>query len=299
MHSDLPIPPPRIDAHRYTDQEHGWIDESKGFLRRDSLVPDLLEELHAVDVQGTVAVQARQTVQETDWLLSIAHETPAILGIVGWLPIASPELDRHFDRFAGETLVCGVRHVVQAEPDGFLDAPAFNAGIRKLQPAGLAYDILVFERQMPEAIRFVDRHSSQSFVLDHIAKPRIAANELEPWRTRIRELARRSNVTCKMSGMVTEADPLEWKPDQLRAYADVVLETFGPSRCMIGTDWPVLTTGCTYAQWWKLVEGWIAPLSRSEQAQILGGTAPGIYCLQHSLATIHKQQGGVPHGEHA
>ena len=185
-----------------------------------------------------------------------------------------------------------MRHVVQAEPEGFLDGVAFNRGISMLRGSGLTYDILVYEGQLDEVGRFTDRHPEQSFVLDHMAKPRIASGELEPWRTRIRDLARRPNVTCKISGMVTEADPKRWTAAQLRPYFDVVLEAFGPSRLMIGTDWPVLTLGCGYAQWWRVVEAWTGALSPQERADILGGTARRVYRLQvESMQTAQGASG--------
>ena len=278
----------RIDAHhhlwQYTAADFGWLDGALDVLRRDFLLADLQQELASAQVDGSVVVQARQTLEETEWLLQLAEITPALCGVVGWLPIASSSLELQLERLSRNPYLKGLRHVVQAEPDGFLDAPLFNAGISRLKSTGLVYDILIVERQLAEAIRFVDRHPSQAFVLDHIGKPRIAAGEREPWHTQIRELARRPNVSCKLSGMVTEADPRNWKDDLLRPYADVVLDAFGPNRVMIGTDWPVLTAGCSYAGWWQLVEHWISALSSAEQAQILGATATAIYDLSPSTS---------------
>jgi L-fuconolactonase len=243
-------------------------------------VDDLTAVLGEASVDGAVAVQARQTVAETEWLLALARQTPAMLGVVGWLPLASPELPRMLDRFSPEPFLKGVRHVVQGERAGFLDEPAFNHGVARLRTSGLVYDVLIFERQLEETIRFVDRHPEQAFVLDHVAKPKIASGETEPWRRYISELARRPGVTCKVSGMVTEANPQNWNVAQLQPYFDAVLEAFGPGRLMMGSDWPVLTLGCGYAQWWRLAEQWIASLSQDEQADILGKTAIRVYGLQ-------------------
>ncbi len=275
---------PRIDAHhhlwRYTPEEYGWIDDSLRALRRDFLLEDLRAELRTANVDSTVAVQARQTLAETEWLLELAAEPDSPLaGVVGWLPLASPDLEPQLDRLTGREALKGLRHVVQAEPAGFLDTDAFNRGIRTLRPLGLVYDILIFAPQLEEAARFVDRHPAQPFVLDHIAKPSIRTGEIKQWSAAIRELARRPHVTCKLSGMVTESDARNWSPAQLQPYLEVVLEAFGPERLMIGTDWPVLTVGCTYAQWWRTVEDWIAPLSPDEQKAILGGTAARVYNL--------------------
>jgi L-fuconolactonase len=278
----------RIDAHhhlwRYSPEEYGWIDESLLPLRQDFLPDQLAQELASSHVDGTVAVQARQTVEETEWLLQLAGEpTSTIRGVVGWLPIAEPNFPQLLDRFSAFPALRGLRHVVQAEPRGFFDEPAFNRGIARLPRHGLVYDILIVHRQLDEATRFVDRHPGQVFVLDHLAKPDIRHGEIARWKAAITELSRRSNVSCKISGMVTEADPSCWTPEQLRPYFDVALDAFGPHRMMIGTDWPVLTVGCGYGQWWETVEAWSNELSRSEQHAILGETAQRVYRLRENI----------------
>ena len=273
----------RVDAHhhlwRYTEEEYGWIDDRMAVLRRDYLPGELARETADAGVDATVAVQARQTMEETEWLLDLAAHAPVIAGVVGWAPIASEAFPAMLQELAARPLLKGMRHVVQAEPDGFLDAPAFNRGIAALRDTGLVYDVLIFARQLKEATRFVDRHPQQSFVLDHIAKPDIAGDGLAAWATNFRELARRENVTCKLSGMVTEADWSHWTPEALKPYFEVALEAFGPSRLMAGTDWPVCTVACTYAKWWETVRAWIAPLSTTERAAIEGGVATRVYGL--------------------
>jgi L-fuconolactonase len=227
-------------------------------------------------------VQARQTLEETHWLLELAAKSDTIRGVVGWAPIAADDFPATLESLRQNPLLKGLRHVVQAEPDGFLDAPGFNRGIASLLPAGLVYDILIFARQLPEATRFVDRHPRQSFVLNHIAKPDIKASGFASWNQAIRELAQRENVVCKLSGMVTEADWHTWSPAQLQPYFDTVLEAFGPSRLMFGSDWPVLTVAGSYARWRNVVADWLTPLSPSERSQIEGGTASRIYCLERT-----------------
>ncbi len=275
----------RVDAHhhlwRYTAEEYGWIDDAMNALRTDFLLDDLAPLLRDTAVDRTVAVQARQTIEETRWLLSLGGEGSPIAGVVGWLPIAAPEFPALLDTFSREILLKGLRHVVQDEAAGFLDGDAFNAGMRRLLPTGLVYDILIRWQQLPEAIRFVDRHPNQVFVLDHLAKPPVRSGAMEPWASNIRELARRRNVTCKLSGMVTEADPAQWTAEQLKPYVDVMLETFGPERLMIGSDWPVLTVGCGYTEWWHTVETWVAPLSEPERGAMLGETASSVYRLMN------------------
>lgn len=273
----------RIDAHhhlwKYQAREFDWLEGDLSGLRRDFLPPDLLREMGQAGVSGAVAVQARQSLKETDWLLEVAAVTPSILGVVGWLPILESDLADLLDRYSAFPLLKGIRHVVQAEAPEFMDSPAFNAGMSRLTSTGLVYDILIFERQLEEAIRLVDRHPNQSFVLDHIAKPRIADGQFLPWADNLRSLAQRPNVVCKVSGMVTEADVRQWTPEQLRPYFEVVLAAFTPARLMIGTDWPVLTAGCSYPQWWQIIDSWIEGLTADEQGKILGETARRVYHL--------------------
>jgi len=273
----------RVDAHhhlwRYTPEEFGWIDDAMCTLRRDFLPGDLAREAREAGVDATVAVQARQTVAETAWLLQVAAQSELIRGVVGWLPIAADDFPSALERFDAGPLLKGLRHVVQAEPDGFLDGAEFNRGIAALLPTGLVYDILIFARQLAEATRFVDRHPRQIFVLDHMAKPSIAAGEIAGWSREIRELAKRGNVVCKLSGMVTEADWSSWSAASLGPYFDMALEAFGPARLMAGSDWPVLSVACSYGRWWQTIAEWIAPLSAAEREQIEAGTAIQTYRL--------------------
>lgn len=272
-----------IDAHhhlwRYSAEEFGWIDDDMAALRRDFLLDDLICELATAKVDGLVTVQARQTSEETRWLLELARGCDAVRGVVGWAPIASPEFGASLDTFAVEAKLVGLRHVVQAEPDGFLDGTDFNSGIRAMRGSGLIYDLLIVERQLEEAIRFVDRHPDQVFVLDHVAKPKIASGEIEPWRSRILDLSKRANVVCKISGMVTEDSWSRWTIESLRPYLDVVVEAFGPDRLMAGSDWPVCLVATSYGRWWRVLREYFAGFSEVERSQILGETAIKTYGL--------------------
>ena len=279
----------QIDAHqhfwRYTPADFDWLDDTMAAQRRDFLPADLAPHLAARNIAGTIAVQARMSLEETDWLLELARENPRVIrGVVGWIPLSEPaqaaaELDRRSDNRA----LVGIRHVVQGQPAGFLDAPAFNAGIREVTARGLAYDILIYANQLDEAARFVDRHPAQTFVLDHIAKPVIAPALPPPaaWAASIRELARRENVSCKFSALTTEirAPGYAWTPALLRPYFDTVLAAFGPRRLMFGSDWPVCLAGTGYARWHQFVADCAAPLTETERAAILGETAARIYKL--------------------
>ena len=273
-----------IDAHhhlwRYAPSEYGWIDESMAALQRDFLPSHLVAELAAAGIDGTIAVQARQTLDETRWLLALADETPAIRGVVGWAPIAGEDFPGVMEEFGDATKLKGLRHVIQGEKDAYyMLREDFNAGIRSLEGSGLVYDILVHERQLPQTIEFVDAHPRQVFVLDHIAKPLIAAGTLEPWATHIRELARRENVSCKLSGMVTEANWTHWSHATLKPYLDIVVEAFGPARLMAGSDWPVCLVACGYRQWFDLLRVHFAGYSQEEQSALFGGSAIKVYHL--------------------
>ena len=273
-----------IDAHhhlwRYTPAEYGWIDDSMQRLRQDFLPADLKAEMAAAGVDGSVAVQARQTLEETHWLLDLADEWDAIRGVVGWAPIAGAEFPAIMEQFDGRVKLKGLRHVIQGEPDeNYILREDFNAGIRALAGSGLVYDVLIYERHLPQTIEFVDRHPNQVFVLDHIAKPLIAAGELEPWAGRIRELAKRENVSCKVSGLVTEATWDAWSAQTLKPYLDVVAEAFGPERLMAGSDWPVCLVAAGYQQWWELLRAYFADFSDAERERTFGGTAIEIYRL--------------------
>ena len=273
----------KIDSHHhfwhYNTQDYGWISDEMAVLRRDFLPSDLKPELDRAGIDRVVSVQARQCVEETEWLLKLAEENDFIAGVVGWLPIASPEFPVLLEKFAANPKLRAIRHVVQDEPDDrFILGEAFNQGIDRLLSTHLVYDILIFERHLPYAIEFVKRHSEeQVFVLDHIAKPKIAAGEMQPWADNLRKLAAFPNVFCKLSGLVTEADIHNWTPDQLRPYVETVLDAFGPGRVMFGSDWPVCTCATTYTAWRGLVGEFISHLSEHEQDQIMGGTALKAY----------------------
>jgi L-fuconolactonase len=276
-----------IDSHhhfwRYTAAEYGWIGDGMATIRRDFLPEHLDAELTAAGVDGAITVQARQTVEETAWLLELARSWPRNCGVVGWVPLCDPRVGETLERFAASPALRGVRHVVQGEPDDeFMLRPDFNRGVSALGPLGLVYEILIFERQLPAAIRFADLHPDLRLVLDHVAKPRIRDGELEPWASRMRELARRPNLWCKLSGMVTEADYGGWTVEQLRPYVAVALDCFGPERLLFGSDWPVCLVACSYGRWVRIVREAIADLSQAEQAAILGGNAARVYGCGHA-----------------
>jgi len=274
-----------IDAHhhlwKYSAAEYGWITPEMPAIRKDFLPEDLEKVLHHFGIEGAVTVQARQTLEETAWLLDLAGRHEIMRGVVGWAPLTEGAgVKKHLERFAANRKLRAIRHIVQDEPDPrYILRADFNEGVRTLHDFGLRYDILIFEKHLPAAIEFVDRHPNQVFVLDHVAKPRIKEHILSPWDSNMRELAKRQNVYCKLSGMVTEADPKRWTAATLQPYIDVALAAFGPKRLMFGSDWPVVLLAANYDQWYGVVTNAIARLSQPERDRIMGGTAIEAYGL--------------------
>jgi L-fuconolactonase len=274
----------KIDAHqhfwRYSAAEYDWIDDNMRAIRTDFLPETFAPVLAPNGVSGTVAVEARQTLKETNWLLDLADEHSWIKGVVGWVPLADPNVGDTLASLVQRPRFKGVRHVVQGESDpAFLERTEFNRGIEECTKLGLVYDVLILERQLPATIKFADRHPNQVFVLDHIAKPVVQGVPSAPWVENIRELARRENISCKFSGVVTEVSGWQWTPELLRPYFDVVLEAFGPHRLMFGSDWPVCLVAASYAQWFEFVQSCVASLSANDRDRVLGGNAVQIYRL--------------------
>ena len=272
-----------VDAHHhlwsYNQKEFDWLTTPLAELRRDFLPADLIVALNSSHVDFAIAVQARQSLEETDWLLQCADSTPRIAGVVGWAPLDAPELPTILDACANTAKLVGFREIAQGQPEGFFDRPGFNIGIVELTSRNLAYDVLIYEHQLPQAIAFVDRHRNQCFVLDHAAKPRIRVREMEPWRSQIRDLARRSNIMCKLSGLVTEDDWSTWDLDTLRPYIDVCVEAFGTDRLLAGSDWPVCLVASSHTRWWNLLHDYFATFTPAERQRIFGGNAIEVYRL--------------------
>jgi L-fuconolactonase len=273
----------RIDAHhhlwRYDAAEFSWIDDNMATLRRDFLTDEFWPELQKAQIDATVVVQARESLEETNWLLKCARSTPFIRGVVGWAPLEAEDFPEILSRLGDTDRLIGFREIVQTKPDGYLDGPAFNRGIRHLTDLNLTYDILIQERQLVEAARFVDRHPYQRFVLDHAAKPNISKSELEPWKTHLRDLAHRPNVSCKISGLVTEANWQHWTVETLRPYVDICVEAFGTDRLLAGSDWPVCLVASTYVRWWDVLALHFASYTGAEVRRIFGGNAIDFYQL--------------------
>ncbi len=286
-----------IDSHvhlwRYDAVDYHWIRPEERAIQRDFLLPELHAELDHAGVDGVIAVQARQTLAETRALLAHAGASPRIHGVVGWAPLADPAIGGQLDQLGSLGPLVGVRHVVQGEPDdGFLDRPDIARGLAETSRRGLAYDLLVHGHQLPRAIRCADAHPELRCVLDHVGKPRCrpatgsaraTAEAFTQWSRDLRELARRPNAWCKLSGLAYEAGP-QWSAAGLRPYLDLAVEAFGPRRLLFGSDWPVCLVHATYRSWLEAVRTTIAALSRDERASILGAAARAAYRIDAQAA---------------
>jgi L-fuconolactonase len=270
-----------VDAHfhmwHYRPAELPWISDDMAALKRDVLADEAAREFAGSGVRGGVAVQARSSLAETDFLLAQQAASAAVLGVVGWVDLCAPDAGSVLERYAGR--LAGVRHIVQSEPDDFLLRADFQRGVALLAGFGMTYDILIVPRQLPAACAFADRNPDLRLVLDHLAKPPIASAGIEPWARDLRELARRPHVFAKASGLVTEADWARWTPDQLRRYLDVAFEAFGAERILFGSDFPVCLAAASYAAVKRVVDDYCAALSDGERAGVLADNATAFYRL--------------------
>ena len=273
----------RIDSHQhfwnYNPVEYPWI-RPEWPIRHSYLPETLAVELKSCQIDGCVAVQARQTLLESQWLLELADRSPIIKGVVGWVDLRASDVARQLGRFASHSKFVGVRHVLQDEPDdNYMLDFHFQRGISELRQFDLTYDLLIFPRQLPAAISLVSAFPKQPFVLDHIAKPPIKEGVLDPWRGHLQMLATLPNVCCKVSGLITEADWGNWHPSQFKPYLEVVFEAFGPERVMFGSDWPVALLAGTYQKVFELVREYVTPLGAGIEAAFFGGNAVNFYQL--------------------
>ena len=274
-----------IDSHhhlwKYSAAEYPWIPPNS-LLAHDHLLNELNEATSAAGVDGTIVVQARQTLEESEWLLSLADQSDLIAGVVGWVPLVDPNVAHPLSHLAAHPKLKGVRHVLQEEPDSYFHREDFHRGLALLPDLDLRYDLLIFQRQLPVAIGLVDQQPGLGIILDHLAKPEIRNGKIDPaWKSGMVELAKRDHILgVKVSGMVTEVLDPAIDPDTLRAYFEETLELFGPDRVMLGTDWPVcLLRIDSYPSWIQTVRTFVEDLTADESAAILHDNAVRIYNL--------------------
>lgn len=273
-----------IDSHqhfwKYEPVKHSWIDDDMSVIRRNFSPSDLAKVYQENSIDGCVAVQADQTLEETDFLIDLASINNFIKGIVGWVDLRAENIENVLEKYSTDKIVKGFRHVVQGEADhNFLLRPNFSRGISLLEKHNFTYDILVFPHQLGSVLEFVKKFPHQKFVIDHIAKPYIKDGYFEGWATMMTAIGKHENVSCKMSGMVTEADFITWTPEQIHPYMDTVLEAFGSKRILFGSDWPVCLVAGNYSKIKKLTTDFISQLSKIEQNSIMGNNAIEFYNL--------------------
>lgn len=273
----------KIDAHhhcwRYNAEQHAWIDDSMQAIRKDFCPEDLQPCIDENEITGTVLVQVDQTHEENHFMLSLAQTSTFIKGLVGWIDLLAPDLHDQLAMWTEEPHMKGFRHIAQAEAHDFLARPDIIKGIGALHKYGFTYDILIKPPQMEAALQLVAALPDQPFVIDHLAKPYIAAGALAPWKQHIRQLAQHKNVYCKISGMVTEADWKHWTYAQMEPYMEVVWEAFGAHRVMFGSDWPVCLVAASYNGVVSAAARFVSTCSATEQAAFWGGNARRFYRL--------------------
>ena len=274
----------RVDAHQhfwhYDSVRDSWIDNSMALLQRDFLPDDSAPALRAAGMTAVVAVQADQSEAETDFLLDLGARYAIIRGVVGWVDLRAPDLGEALTRRRSNPLLKGFRHIAQSEPDDFLARPEIRAGIAQLGQRGFTYDILIRPSQLAAADLLVERSPDVRFVLDHCAKPPITSGDLSEWRRGIERIARHPNLSCKISGLITEASWTQWAAMDILPCLDVTADAFGADRLMFGSDWPVCLLAGEYARVAELVELWAARLTAAERARVFGGTATSVYRLE-------------------
>jgi len=272
-----------IDSHHhlwnYSKEEYDWIPRGSP-LAEDQLLPELETQTADAGVDGTVAVQARQVLEESDFLLALADQSDVIRGVVGWVPLIDEQVGKELERLASLEKFKGVRHVLQEEPDEYFSRDDFHRGLNLLPGLDLRYDLLVFQRQLPVAIQLVDRQPELGIIVDHLAKPEARNGRIEDhWRRDMRELSKREHILgVKFSGLVTEFPDGPIDRDTIRAYFEETLEMFGANRVMFGTDWPVcLLRVESYTEWADTVRDLVSALSADERKAILGDNAIRTY----------------------
>ena len=272
-----------IDAHvhfwEYNKLKDAWITDEMKVLQSDFLPRNLQPILEENKINGIIAVQADQSENETRFLLELANENPMIKGIVGWVDLQNENLENKLLYYSKHSIIKGFRHIVQSEPDGFLQNKRFRNGIKILRDFGFTYDILIYENQLKETIGFVNKFPDQKFIIDHCGKPSIKNNQIKEWENLMNELAGNKNIYCKLSGLITEAKWKDWNEKDFYPYLNVVFESFGTNRLLFGSDWPVMLLSGTYTKWKSLLENYMNDFSQNEKQKVFSENAIQFYNL--------------------
>jgi len=273
-----------IDAHqhfwKYHPQNHAWINDDMKTIQKDFLPEDLEIVLSAQQLEGCISVQVDQTKEETAFQIECARHNPFIKGVVGWIDLMNPLIEKDIEAYKEQKIVKGFRHILQGAEKGFMLQSNFVNGIRQLAKHQYSYDLLIYANQIQEAIELIKCVEDLPIVLDHIAKPSIKTKSLEDWERDIKSLAKYPNLFCKISGMVTEADWTTWKPEDLRPYLDIVVEAFGVDRLLFGSDWPVCLVASSYEKWLNTIKDYFNNFTISEQEKIFALNCESFYTLE-------------------
>jgi L-fuconolactonase len=275
-----------IDSHQHFWQfdsvRDSWIDDSMKAIRRDFLPENLKPVLETNNIQGCVAVQASQSMEETKFLLGLAQKHDFVKAVVGWIDLQAGDISNQLGKLKDVPKLAGFRHIIQAEPDNnFALKPSFQRGVKALGDFSFTYDLLVFPHQLAASITLTQNFPNQPFVLDHLAKPQIKNGKVNDWKRDIRKLAAQSNVCCKVSGIVTEADWKNWTYEEVVPYLDIVFETFGTDRIMFGSDWPVCLVAADYGEVKQIITRYISSFTENEKKKIMGENARKFYKITH------------------
>lgn len=273
-----------IDSHvhfwKFNEVRDAWITAEMSVIRRDFFPPDLLPELKKNQVEGAVAVQADQSEKETRFLINFSKQYHEIFGVIGWIDLLHPGLEQRLEKFSEEKIIKGWRHIVQAEPKGFLENPLFLENVKMLGSRNYTYGILVYHYQLPEVLDFVKKLPEQKLILNHIGKPDLKTLERVNWSKNIRKLAEHENIYCKISGLVTEAEKGKWTKEMLFSHIEVVVKSFGINRIMFGSDWPVMLLNSNYSEWLNLLKEYFQTFSKKEQRKVFHQNAVEFYNLK-------------------
>lgn len=274
----------KIDAHQHfwtvARGDYGWLTQDLGPIYRDFGPDDLSPLLGKAGIEGTVLVQAAPTVAETEFMLSLADENPFIKGVVGWVDFADPGSVHQIERLSQHTALVGLRPMIQDIPDPeWMLGDALSQSYVALQENDLTFDALTLPHHLPPLLKLLDRHPDMRVVIDHGSKPLIRDEIMTGWAEDMAALAKNTSAFCKLSGLVTEAAP-DWSTEDLKPYVDHLLETFGPSRLIWGSDWPVCTLASTYERWIETTDALLGALLRTDRDAILGGNAARAYHLR-------------------
>ncbi|HUR10982.1 MAG TPA: amidohydrolase family protein [Flavitalea sp.] len=274
---------PTIDSHihfwKFDKNRYAWINDSMKSLQKDHLPEHVAQTFQRNGIDGCIAVQAATSEFETDFLVELSHTHPVIKGVVGWVDLAAPNAASRLEHYASNPVIKGYRHIVQSEPDDYMNGTGFRQGIAALAAYQYTYDILIYPRQLKAAIDLVSEFPEQVFILDHCGKPEIRRGKPDEWKDKIRRLAAFPNVYCKLSGLFTEAPWKAWSAGDFYPYLDVVFENFTANRLLFGSDWPVMLLSGMYVQWKSLLEKYMQGMIPDDHEAVFGGNAVNVYRL--------------------